>query len=110
MSYSVLITKRFEKELKRLVKKYPSLLSEFSALLEAITENPTSGVPLGNHCYKIRLAIKSKGKGKRGGARVITYVYVSEETVYLLTVYDKSEFENVLPSELKLIIESIELS
>ena len=47
------------------------------------------------NCYKIRLAIKSKGKGKSGGARVITTVFVDEETVYLLDIYDKSEQSSI---------------
>ncbi|MGI4875028.1 MAG: type II toxin-antitoxin system RelE/ParE family toxin [Janthinobacterium lividum] len=52
---------------------------------------PTIGDALGHCCYKIRLAIASKNKGKSGGARVITYVQVVGETVFLLAIYDKSE-------------------
>lgn len=59
------------------------------------------GTPIGNDCYKIRLAIKSKGKGKSGGARVITHVYVSKTTVYLLIIYDKSDQKNISDNELK---------
>jgi mRNA-degrading endonuclease RelE of RelBE toxin-antitoxin system len=51
-----------------------------------------------------RMAIASKGKGKRGGARVITYVYVLTETIYLLTIYDKSEKADVRENELKEMI------
>ncbi|MCL4165465.1 UNVERIFIED_CONTAM: hypothetical protein GTU68_000936 [Idotea baltica] len=47
------------------------------------------------------MAIQSKGKGKSGGARVITYILVSEETVYLLSIYDKSELDNISDKELK---------
>ena len=72
MSYNIIPTHRFEKELKRLVKKFPSLKKEFAELINEISENPDSGTFLGNNCYKIRLAIGSKGKGKSGGARVIT--------------------------------------
>jgi hypothetical protein len=62
---------------------------------------------LGNDTYKIRIAIKSKGKGKSGGGRVITYVVKDNEEVYLLTIYDKSEFENVDDKMLKNIIQSL---
>ena len=86
MSYSILPTYRFEKELKRLVKKFPSLKIEFKELIEEITKNPKAGTFIGNNCYKIRVPIKSKGKGKSGGARAITCVYVESETVYLLTI------------------------
>jgi mRNA-degrading endonuclease RelE of RelBE toxin-antitoxin system len=109
MSYSILPTHRFAKELKRLVKKFPSLKKEYSELISAIVNNPDTGTFVGNNCYKIRIAIESKGKGKSGGARVITYLYVETETVYLLTIYDKSEKENLKPNELKIMIESLEL-
>lgn len=108
MSYNILLTHRFEKELKRLVKKFPSLKIEFKELIEEITKNPQEGTFIGNNCYKIRVAIESKRKGKSGGARAITYVYVESETVYLLTIYDKSEKENLKPNELKMMIANLE--
>jgi mRNA-degrading endonuclease RelE of RelBE toxin-antitoxin system len=110
MSYSVLTTHRFEKELKRLVKKYPSLKNEFSKLLQDIFDNPEKGTSLGNNCFKIRIAIDSKGKGKSGGARVISYLYVASETVYLLTIYDKSEKHGITSGELKDIIRSLKFN
>jgi hypothetical protein len=58
------------------------LKKEFGALLEALNVNPTLGTPIGNNCYKIRLAIASKGKGKSGGARIITYVLAANETIF----------------------------
>ena len=63
--------------------------------MEDLHTNPTKGTPIGRSCYKIRLAIKSKGKGKSGGARVITYYYIHGNTVYLLAIYDKTEQENI---------------
>lgn len=86
MSYSIILTHRFEKELKRLAKKFPSLKSEFAKLIANISKNPEMGTFIGNSCYKIRLAIASKGKGKRGGARIVTHLYIATETIYLLTV------------------------
>jgi mRNA-degrading endonuclease RelE of RelBE toxin-antitoxin system len=109
MSYSILPTHRFEKELKRLNKKFPSLKEEYAELLTEITKNPEFGTALGNNCYKIRVAIKSKGKGKSGGARAITYLYLDTESVYLLTIYDKSEKENLTTSELKTMIDNLDL-
>ena len=109
MSYSIIPTLRFEKELKRLAKKFPSLKNEFAQLITDITENPEAGTFIGNNCYKIRLAIGSKGKGKTGGARVITYLYIETETVYLLTIYDKGEKADLKPNELAEMIDSLEL-
>jgi mRNA-degrading endonuclease RelE of RelBE toxin-antitoxin system len=91
MSYNVLQTTEFEKELKRLVAKYPSLKQEYGNLIHSLEENPAQGTALGKNCYKIRLAVASKGKGKSGGARVITCVFVADEVVVLVSIYDKSE-------------------
>ena len=72
-----------------------------------LLENPTLGESLGNNRYKVRLRIASKGKGKRGGGRVITYIKYSDEELWLLTMYDKSETENVTDAFLDDLVETI---
>ena len=69
--------------------------------------DPKQGVAIGNECYKIRLAIASKGKGKSGGARLITNIVVSDTVVYLLTIYDKSEKENITDRELRELLDQL---
>ena len=101
MNYNILSIPPFDKQLKRLAKKYPSLKSDFSALLDSLQTDPEQGTAIGKSCYKIRLAIKSKGKGKSGGARVISNIVISETTVYLLAIYDKAEKENLTDKELE---------
>lgn len=108
MSYKVKTIPKFEKSLKKLVKKYPSLKIEFKELIQILKSEPTQGTPLGNNCFKIRLAIQSKGKGKSGGARVITNVLVTSETVYLISIYDKSDIDNISDKELKDLLNYIE--
>lgn len=108
MSYNVLTILPFDKQLKRLVRKYPSLKAEFALLIEDLEKNPTRGTALGNSCYKIRMAIASKGRGKSGGARIITHFYVENETVFLLAIYDKSEQASVSDRELKALLLEIE--
>lgn len=100
MSFEVIVTSRFKRDIKKLVKKYLSLKREFGELLDSLEENPKLGVHLGNDCYKIRIAIASKGKGKSGGARVITCILIRDQKVFLLTIYDKSEKENISDKEL----------
>lgn len=100
MSYDILSIPPFDKQLKRLAKKYPSLKSDFSALLDSLQAEPEQGTAIGKSCYKIRLAIKSKGKGKSGGARVIINIVIAETVVYLLAIYDKSDQENLSDKEL----------
>ena len=72
-----------------------------------LTENPIKGTSLGNGFYKIRLAIKSKGKGKSGGARIITYVKIIATTVYLVSIYDKSEQSDISENELDVLFGEI---
>jgi mRNA-degrading endonuclease RelE of RelBE toxin-antitoxin system len=109
MKFSIIPTDRFKKEAKRLIKKFPSLRTELLNLADELENNPEIGTPLGNYSFKIRVAIRSKGKGKSGSARVITYLVTQNKEVYLLTIYDKSEFENIDDKTLKSIIESLDL-
>ena len=72
MNYKVIPVDKFKKEAKRLVKKYPSLKSELAELAVALSVNPTMGTALGHEAYKIRVSIKSKGKGKAKGRNFIS--------------------------------------
>jgi mRNA-degrading endonuclease RelE of RelBE toxin-antitoxin system len=107
MNYNVIATPHFKRELKRLSKKYSSLKKEFAALITGLETKPVQGKPLGRDCYKIRLMIASKGRGKSGGARVIINISVSETTVFLLSVYDKSEKESVSDKQLEELLKGI---
>jgi len=93
MSYNVKSIAVFEKQVKRLIKKYLSLKNELVALVFELKKNPEQGTSIGKGCYKVRLFIASKGKGKSGGGRVITNFIVRDNTVYLLSIFDKSEKE-----------------
>ena len=108
MSYNVKFIPKFEKELKRLAKKYPSVKTDFSALLHTLKEQPKQGTALGNECYKIRMAISSKGKGKSSGARIITCFKVKLDTVFLVTIFDKSEQENISDKELSDLLKFVD--
>ena len=101
MSFNIIPTPPFEKELKHLAKKYPSIKKDMADLVNKIMEEPKLGTPLGNDCYKIRMAITSKGKGKSGGARVITFVQVIKTNIFLLSIFDKADAENISDKELK---------
>jgi mRNA-degrading endonuclease RelE of RelBE toxin-antitoxin system len=107
MSYKVKTISVFDKQAKRLVKKYSSLKSELLFLFNELKTNPEKGISLGNNCYKIRISIASKNSGKSGGARIITHVVVTESTVYFLAIYDKSEVGNISKKELLSLLEFI---
>jgi mRNA-degrading endonuclease RelE of RelBE toxin-antitoxin system len=104
MSYNVKSIPVFEKELKRIIRKYPSLKTEYYELVQQLKVRPEQGTPIGHHCFKIRIAIASKGTGKSGGARLITCVKVVETTVYLLTIFDKAEKENIPDKDLRQLL------
>ena len=107
MNYRIKALPRFAKDLKRLNKKYPSIKEDYSNLLDELKSNPYSGVDLGGGLRKVRMAIKSKGRGKSHGARVITYLLlVSEDEgeINLITIYDKAERESISRSEIEEIL------
>jgi len=108
MKYNVLTIPPFDRQLKRLAKKFPSLKAEYATLVEELEEKPEKGTSLGNHCFKIRLKIASKGRGKSGGARVITHIYIENKTVFLLAIYDKNEQTDISDKELKELLSEIE--
>lgn len=107
MSFKLETIDTFKREAKRLIKKFPSLRAEIEELGISLQENPFTGTALKNGFYKIRLGIRSKGKGKRGGARVITCVKVVAETVYLVSIYDKSEQADIADSILDMLLNEI---
>lgn len=107
MNYSIKTYRAFDKELKRLAKRYKSLKEDIIHLAEDLLNNPTQGVDLGGGVRKVRMAITSKGKGKSGGARVITLLITHSDTeseIGLHYIYDKSERENLTDAELRAII------
>ena len=108
MSYKISSIPLFDKQAKRLAKKYPSLKLDLLLLIESLEDLPVQGKALGNNFYKIRLSISSKGKGKSGGERVITYIKVIESTVFLTSIYDKSEKSTITDQELEQIFRSID--
>lgn len=108
MSYKVITAPTFERPAKRLRKKYPSFKAELAQLIESLESEPEQGVAISSGFRKVRLAIRSKNKGKSGGARVITLVRVTATTVTLVTVYDKSDRETLSDKELEELRDELE--
>jgi mRNA-degrading endonuclease RelE of RelBE toxin-antitoxin system len=95
MTYNVFPTPDFKKFFKKLAKKHTSLKTDLQSLVQTLKEQPDTGINLGHGIHKIRMAITSKGKGKSGGSRVITYLVTEDKEVYLVYIYDKSQLENI---------------
>jgi hypothetical protein len=106
MSFKIYTTDFFDKELKRLAKKYPSVKNDYKTLIDSLKEEPKQGQALGKDCYKIRMAISSKGKGKSGGSRVISCVKIVAESVFLLSIFDKGDKESISDKELDKLLEN----
>lgn len=112
MSYKISVSSYFASELKRLKKRYRSMIDDMDSFVESLQENPYQGIELAPNIRKIRLAITSKGKGKSGGARVITVNAIIKEgegEIFLLLIYDKSDISNVSLDSIMKILKSINL-
>jgi mRNA-degrading endonuclease RelE of RelBE toxin-antitoxin system len=101
------VTPEFEKALKKMSKKYRSLKEDYLSFLKELEENPTMGDEIFENCRKARIAIKSKGKGKSGGGRVIFYFEITQnDNIVLLYIYDKSEMENIQTAFIEQILKT----
>ncbi|MBQ9642122.1 MAG: type II toxin-antitoxin system RelE/ParE family toxin [Bacteroidaceae bacterium] len=106
MNFEIRTLEVFDRQAKRLAKHYTSFRQDYINLLQELQENPLAGTDLGGGIRKVRMAIASKGKGKSGGARVITYtadiiLHAKEGTLILLSIYDKSEHSTISDKEIK---------
>lgn len=115
MDVKIITSKKFRRKARPLLKKYHSLSGELKELENQLIKNPKLGISIGKKCYKIKLAVKSKGKGKRGGLRVITYIVIKIineinelKIINLVTIFDKSEYSNISDNELKEAIREID--
>ncbi len=106
---SVTSIKKFDKEIRQLKKKYPSIANDVNILVKALISNPLQGQPIGRDCYKIRLSISSKSKGKRGGARVITCIKIIGRKIILISIYDKSQKDDLAKGELEEALKEVGL-
>lgn len=97
----------FMKEAKRLKKLYSSFVDDYETFINNLRAFPDLGTDLGTDLggglRKVRMRITSKGKGKSGGARVITLTVIisTEETeIDLLYIYDKAERSTISRKEI----------
>ncbi|MBQ4393487.1 MAG: type II toxin-antitoxin system RelE/ParE family toxin [Prevotella sp.] len=110
MKVVIIPSAEFNRHFKRLAKKYRSLAKDYLDFSKSLKENPFQGSDLGGGVRKIRMAIGSKGKGKSGGARVLTLnVLVSDDAdeVTLLTIYDKDEISNVSDEYIEWLVSEV---
>lgn len=110
MKYSIGTLPNFDRQFKKLAKKYKSLKKDLEEFVRELKQNPTAGADLGNGIRKVRMAISDKGKGKSHGARVITYttiISVEEGVITLLAIYDKGEQDTISGKEIASLMKEI---
>jgi mRNA-degrading endonuclease RelE of RelBE toxin-antitoxin system len=98
MANQIIYSKIFIRKAKELKKRHPSLVTDLEELEKNLLENPKQGGDLGAGLHKVRLAVKSKGKGKSGGYRVITFLIQQSDadiTINMLTIYDKADESSI---------------
>jgi mRNA-degrading endonuclease RelE of RelBE toxin-antitoxin system len=124
MNVSIKVTKGFKRQVKPLIKKYVSLKSELKELQLSLIESPEQGILIAADVYKIKMGVKSKGRGKSGGVRIITFVEtlilaeveeldayseeVIEKVVNLIAIYDKADTESIDQHEVEMLLSEIE--
>ena len=107
MNYRIIPSEEFKKNTKTLQKKYKSIKHDIELLVKELLTNPFIGIELGNNTYKIRIKNSDNNKGKSAGYRIITYVVDNENKIFLVSIYSKSEQDNILDNELKELIENL---
>lgn len=110
MKYSIETLPGFDRQLKKLTKKYKSLNKDFEDFISELRRSSAIGVDLGKGIRKVRMAISDKGKGKSHGARVITHtaiISVEEGIITLLAIYDKAEQDTISDKEIVRLIQEL---
>lgn len=108
MPYNILTIPEFDKNIKKLSKRYKLIKNDLLSLIESLQKNPKEGVHLFGNCYKIRLANSSVPTGKSKGFRVITYYIDDKNNLYLLSIYSKSDQENLKDENIAELLKSIQ--
>ena len=107
---SVKASPKIKRKIKPLLKKYHTLKESIENLADELIQNPYAGESYGNNIYKIRLADKSKGRGKSGGFRVLYYLAIKQEetiAITLMTIFNKSEIDTINKKDADLILKQI---
>ena len=108
MDYKIIARKTFIKGIKQLSKRYASITDDYERLLNKLENTPQLGTSLGGGLRKIRIPITSKGRGKSGGARVITFtviISVNEAEINLIAIYDKADRCSISKEEIEILLE-----
>jgi mRNA-degrading endonuclease RelE of RelBE toxin-antitoxin system len=110
MSLKIVRLETFDRDVKRLYKKYKQLSSDLRQLHLELSKNPKAGIDLGHYCYKIRVANSSVPTGKSGGFRVVYYYYDGEENLFLMTLFSKRDMETISDEKVVALLKKYHLA
>ena len=109
-SLEVVRVKTYEKAVIKLRKRFVHIEDDVELFLSTMSKIDDLGVHLGNGTYKVRIANSDKKSGKSGGYRLISYLKLVDNELYLLYIYDKSDYENISEQEIdNLVLHSMAL-
>jgi len=103
MNFKIETIPRFEKDVKKLKKKFPKIKNDLLTFVNELSLNPEIGINLGENIFKVRVPNSSMPTGKSGGFRIITY-YKKDDILYLVTIYSKTEQDNIITDKLRKIV------
>jgi mRNA-degrading endonuclease RelE of RelBE toxin-antitoxin system len=109
MSYRIIVTEVFKKQLKKIYKRQRSIKQDVQQLIESLEQNPFQGTTITESVYKIRMSVSSSGKGKSGGVRIITYLMLREQELYLISIYNKSKQDSISKDMIVQILKKLDL-
>ncbi len=104
------VTAKFKRNLRSLAKKYRSIRKDIQPIIEQLQagELPGDQIPgVGYTIFKLRVKNSDVQKGKSGGYRLIYYVKTST-SIILVTIYSKSEQEDIAAAEIQQILAEFE--
>jgi hypothetical protein len=83
---------------------------DYRQLQNQLANNPELGdlMPGTGGFRKLRWADPRRGKGRRGGLRVIYYYFLTDQQIWLMTLYDKDEASDLTPKVKKALQRAIE--
>jgi len=101
-------TDTFNKAVKQLKKRFRNIDADFTNFVNSVENEEDLGVYLGNGVYKARISNSNKNSGKSGGYRLISYLKLVENELYLLFIYDKSDYDTISENAIdSLILSSV---
>ena len=109
MSFSILITPQFEKDIKYYLKKkkYYKIKDDIDKVINELeqgnlvgNEIPGLHLKINESVFKVRTVNSSANVGKSNGFRLIYYVIKNDKEIYLLTIFSKKDNDNLSNKEI----------